>query len=471
MTARRGTLLVVCVATAMLMLDIAVVNTALAHIASDLHAGLDGVQWVVDAYTLALASVVLTCGSLADRLGQRRVFSSGVALFTLSSLGCALAGSITALDGARATQGVGAALMFAPSLALLADAFPAGRERAGALAAYGAAIGASFAFGPLVGGALTSLLGWRSVFLINLPLGVVAMALTVSHVRESRDESARRVDLAGQLALIGSLLFLVLALLRGNALGWGSAAIIGELSAAAVLLVAFLAIERRAKEPMLALSLFRHAPFAGAQVAAFAISASFFAIYLYLTLYLQDVLGLSALQAGLVYLPATVLLFFVAGAASQLLGRVSAGTLICGGLVLVAAGMAAMTFLATGSSWTVVLPGEVLCGIGCGLFNPALSSVALTAAPARQSGLAAGTNDTFRQGGIAVGVAAFGALVPAAGALGHGGAAAYVAGLHDALWVAVAVALIGAVASARLIGLRRPDAAELPAASTVLELA
>src|SRR5215212_4342049 len=182
--ARRATLAVVCLATAMLMLDIAVVNTALPDISHDLGAGLGGLQWVVDAYTLALATIVVTMGSIADRLGRRRVFIAGLALFTVASLACALANSIAVLDVARAAQGIGAAAMFAVSLALLASAFPGARERAGALAVYGATIGASFAVGPLAGGALTSAFGWRSIFLLNLPLGAICIAATVARVAE-----------------------------------------------------------------------------------------------------------------------------------------------------------------------------------------------------------------------------------------------------------------------------------------------
>src|SRR5215208_3405339 len=191
MHSRNGTLAVACLATAVLMLDIAVVNTALPHIAEDLDAGLSGLQWVVDAYTLAIATVVLTAGSVADRLGRRRVFSIGLVLFTASSIACALAGDIVVLDAARAVQGVGGGLLFATSLALLADAFPAPGDRAKALAAYGATIGASFAVGPLVGGALTSGFGWEAVFYVNVPLGIAAMAMTARWVRESRDPNAR----------------------------------------------------------------------------------------------------------------------------------------------------------------------------------------------------------------------------------------------------------------------------------------
>src|SRR4051794_17810149 len=215
-TIRRVTLGVVCLATAMLMLDIAVVNTALPNISRDLNTDLSGLQWVIDAYTLALATVVLTAGSLADRLGRRRMFLGGLGIFTLSSLAAALADNIVVLDTARAVQGIGAAVMFAVSLALLAHAFPGKRERAGALAVYGATIGASFAVGPLVGGALTSGIDWRAIFLINIPLGIVAVAATLWQVRGARDPLARSIDWGGQGAVAGGLFLLVLSLLRGD---------------------------------------------------------------------------------------------------------------------------------------------------------------------------------------------------------------------------------------------------------------
>ncbi len=454
MFSRRGTLAIVCLATAMLMLDIAVVNTALPHIARDLHAGLTGLQWVVDAYTLALATVVLTAGSLADRLGRRRIFSWGMAIFTVSSLACALAGDIVALDVARAVQGVGGAMLFASSLAILADAFPGEKERATALAAYGATIGAAFAIGPLVGGFLTDAFAWPAVFYVNIPLGVFALIGTSAWLRESRDPAPRALDGWGQATLSAGLFLLVLALLRGNAQGWGSAQILAELGAAAALLVAFVLIESRVREPMLPLGLFGRRAFTGAQVAAFSISASFFALFLYATLYLQVVLGLSPLEAGLVYLPGTVVIFVVSGASAQLAGRVAPRTMLVGGLMLVAAGLALMTTAGVDSSWTALEPGLLLASIGTGLINPTLSAVALGSVEPQQSGLAAGVNDAFRQGGVAVGVAAFGALVPAGAALGHGSPAAYVGGMHDALLVGAAVAAAGAIACAVLLGAR-----------------
>ena len=458
MNPQRWTLAVVCAATAMLMLDIAVVNTALSRIAEDLGAGLSGLQWVVDAYTLALAATVLTFGSLADRFGRRRLFAGGLALFTVASAACAAAPSIEALVAARAVQGIGAAVMFAVSLALLANAFPGAKERAGALAAYGAAIGASFAVGPLVGGALTSGLDWQWIFLINLPLGLLCLWITRAYVAESRDPAARRVDVPGQITLGAGLFLLVLALLRGNEDGWTSTPIVAALAVAGALLAAFVAIEAQVREPMLPLGLFRNGNFAGAQVAALAISASFFAIFLYVTLYLQQVLGLSAIEAGLVYLPATLVIFTVSGATAALGEKVSARAMIAVGLALVGAGMALMVLAGPNSSWTALLPGFLVAAVGTGLFNPAVTAVALGSAPPEQSGLAAGVNDTFRQAGIAVGIAALGALVPAEAALGGGSPADYVSGLHDAMWAGAAVALIGAVAAAALIRTPRPAA-------------
>ena len=466
---RSGTLAVACLATAMLMLDVAVVNTALPRVAAELHSGLTGLQWIVDGYTLALATVVLTAGSLADRLGRRRLFVVGTVIFTAASLTCALAGSITALDLARAAQGIGGALLFATSLALIADAFPDHTARAGAFAVYGATIGGSFALGPLVGGALTSVFSWRAVFYLNVPLGIAAIAATALWVRESRERSGRAIDWPGQLTLTSGLFLLILALLRGNGDGWDSAGIITELACAGVLLGAFLVIERASRAPMLPLGLFRAAAFSGAQLAAFTISASFFAIFVYTTLYLQDVLHFSPVQAGLAYLPSTGTLFLTSAATGQLLRRVSAGALVASGLALVSAGLALTLLAGAHSSWTAMLPGLLLAGIGTGLFNPAVSAVALGSTPPGQSGLAAGVNDTFRHAGIAVGVAAFGAVVPAGGALGHGSAEGYVTGLHHALIIAAALAAAGSVLSARLIGLRQGKHTHASASAALLE--
>src|SRR4051812_9944034 len=466
---RRGTLAVACLATAMLMLDIAVVNTALPRVARDLHSGLTGLQWIVDAYTLALATVVLTAGSLADRLGRRRIFVLGVVVFTGASAVCALAGTITALDLARAVQGLGAAMMFASSLALIADAFPDPGDRSGAFAAYGATIGISFAVGPLVGGALTSAFGWRAVFYLNLPLGAVVLVATAAWVHESCDGSARPLDVPGQATLTTGLFVLILALLRGNDEGWSSAAIVSELIGAAALLSAFLMVERLSAAPMLPLGLFRIRAFSAAQVSAFSISASFFALFVYLTLYLQGVLHLSPLEAGLGYLPSTGLLFLASAAAAPGLRRVRPGSVVVAGLALVSLGLALMLRADAHSSWTALLPGLLVTGVGTGLFNPAVSAVALSSTPPEQSGLAAGVNDTFRHAGIAVGVAAFGALVPAADRPGRDYAAASVHGLHHALIAGSALAAVGSVVTLWLLGVRRNDAAATPATAVLHE--
>jgi EmrB/QacA subfamily drug resistance transporter len=463
---RRITLAAVCLATAMLMLDIAVVNTALTHIARSLHTGVSGVQWVVDAYTLALAATVLTLGSLSDRFGRRRALLAGLGVFIVASAVCATSASIAALDTARAVQGFGAAAMFATSLAILADAFEEPGARSRAFAAYGATIGGCFALGPVVGGALTTELGWRSVFYLNIPLGVLCVALIIAGVRESRDPRPRRVDVPGQLTLCAGLFLLVLALLRSNTDGWSSTAIIAQLAAAGVLLAGFVMLQQTKKQPMMPLGLFANRSFTGAQVAAFAISASFFAMFFYATIYLQAVLHMSPLAAGLVYLPACCVMFVVSGASAQLLGRVSHGAMISGGLALVAAGLVLCLLAGVHTSWIVLVPGLLIAGVGTGLFNPALSAVALDEAPAELSGLAAGTNDSFRNVGIALGVAALGALMPSRSLLNGGDPAHFVAGFHHALIASAVLAAAGAVASFALIRPRTEMSAE-PAADFV----
>ncbi len=456
-TQRTLTILVACLATAMLMLDISVVNTAISDIASSLHASLSGLQWVVDAYTLPLAATVLTAGVLADRGGRRRWFVTGLGLFTAASAVCGVAPNIGTLIAARAIQGTGASILFATALALIAQVTPTTDLRVKALAAYGATIGAAFAIGPFVGGSLTSAFGWRAIFLINVPLGLGAIAIAMTRVAESRDPERRGVDIAGQVTLIAGLFALVFGLLRGNSDGWGSPGIIAALGAGVALLTAFALVELRGRAPMLPLSLLRDRTFAGAQVAVFAISGGFFAVFLYLTLYLQSVLGLSPIETGLVYLPGTVLMFIVSGATANLGTRVRPGVLVSVGLALVGAGLLAMLFTTVDSSWIVLLPGVLLACLGTGLFNPAASAVALSALPPERSGLAAGANDTFRQAGVALGIAALGAFVPAAGVLG-GSPHAYVTGLHHALIAAAALSVVGALTTAGLLLGRRADA-------------
>src|SRR3954468_18950881 len=291
-------LIIVCVAIFMLLLDITVVNVALPDIQRELHSSFTDLQWVVDAYALLLASCVLNAGSLGDLLGRKRVFIAGVGVFTVASALCGAATSPLFLNLARGLQGVGGAVMFAVSLAIVAQEFH-GKERGTAFGIWGATVGAAVAIGPLVGGVLTEWAGWRWIFFVNIPIGIAAIVVTLMRVDESKDPRPGRVDWLGTAALTLSLFLLVYGLLQGNEEGWSSTLIRSCLIGAVVLLAAFVVIELRRRDPMLDVRLFRGAGFDGAQIAAFSISASIFAAFLYLTLYLQNVLGYSPLQAGL----------------------------------------------------------------------------------------------------------------------------------------------------------------------------
>jgi EmrB/QacA subfamily drug resistance transporter len=416
MNRKWWTLGVVSVATFMLLLDITVVNTALPAIQKDLGGSFTDLQWVIDAYALSLAALVLTAGSLADRLGRRRVFAIGLGVFSVASLMCGLAPDPTFLNLARGFQGIGGAIMFAVSLALVAQEFPAGRERGMAMGIYGATIGIAVAIGPLVGGLLTEGLGWESVFLLNVPIGVAAVAITYWKVAESRDPNATRVDWAGLITFSTALFLLVLALVRGNDEGWGSTLIVSLFAGAGALMATFAVIEQRVAEPMLPLGLFRRRAFTGVQLAAFAVSGSLFALFLYLTLYLQNFLGYSPIEAGVRYLPITIASFLVAPLAGIALARIQARYLMSAGLALTGLGLALMAGLQMDSGWTALLAGFLLSGIGVGLLNPVIADVALSVVPKERSGMAAGINDTFRQVGIAVGIAAWGAIFLGVGA-------------------------------------------------------
>src|ERR687896_249425 len=410
------TLGVVSVATFMLLLDITVVNTALPSIEEDLGATFTELQWVVDAYTLPLAALVLTAGVLADRLGRRRVFAAGLVIFTVASLLAGFAPDPTFLNLSRGLQGVGGAIMFAVSLALIAQEFKPGRERGMAMGVYGATIGVSVAFGPVVGGALVEGIGWESIFFLNVPVGIAAVALTYAKLAESRDPNASRIDWAGLVTFSSALFLLVFGLLRGNEEGWGSTMIVGLLGGAAALLVVFIAIETRVKQPMLPLHLFRKPAFTGVQFAALAVSASMFALFLYLTFYLQGYLGHDPLEAGLRYLPFTIVNFFVAAATGALISKVPARVMLSVGLGVTGLGLLLMGGLDPTDEWTALLGGFLLGGAGVGLINPVIADVALSVVPKEQSGMAAGINDTFRQVGIAVGIAAWGAIFLGRGA-------------------------------------------------------
>jgi EmrB/QacA subfamily drug resistance transporter len=403
------TLIVVCVATFMLLLDITIVNVALPKIATDLKGSFSDIQWVIDAYALTLASVLLTAGSLADLLGRKLMFCIGLTLFACTSLLCALSPSALFLILARAGQGIGGAIMYTTSLALLAQEFH-GRERGTAFGIWGATISVAAAVGPLLGGFLTEAFGWPSIFLINVPIGAAGVALAIAKVQESRDPEGKRVDWIGTTTFTASLFLLVFAIIRGNALGWGSATIVACFAGSALLMVAFLVAQAVQEHPMLDLSLFRKPTFTGAGLVAFSVSASMFSMFLYLTLYLQTVLGYSPLQTGLRFLPFTVVSFFVAMLSGNLSSRVPVRFLLSGGLALTGVGLLLMHGVSGTSHWTSLLAGFLVAGAGVGLINPPLASTAIGVVPPQQSGMAAGVNNTFRQVGIATGIAVLGAL-------------------------------------------------------------
>ncbi|MGH3050599.1 MAG: MFS transporter, partial [Gaiellaceae bacterium] len=418
-------------------------------------------QWVVDAYALALATFVLTAGSLADLYGRKKLFLGGVVLFTAASAACGLSNDALFLIVARGVQGVGGAVMLATALALLSQEFH-GKERGTAFGIWGATIGAAVAVGPLAGGMLTSWLSWRWIFLVNIPIGVGAVVLGLLRLRESRDPEHSRLDPLGFVTLTSGLLCLILALIEGNRHGWSSGFILGLFAAAAVLLAAFISTQTFESTTMIDLALFRRPAFVGAQTTAFAISASMFAMFLYLTLYLQNILGLSPLATGLRFLPLSIVSFFAAPVAGRLSEHMPIRVLLGVGLALNALAMWLMSRVTADSTWTVLLPGFVVGGIGIGMVNAPLASTAVSTVRQERAGMASGLNNLFRQLGIATGIAALGAIfasrVDPRAFAPHPSLAArasFVSGLHDILIVGAIVAACGAVLAAALV--RRRD--------------
>jgi len=409
MTRKNWTLLAVCVATFMLLIDVTIVNVALPDIQSDLDASLSSLQWVVDAYALTLASFLLVFGSLGDRLGRRRVFTIGFVLFTVASALCGLAGDATLLNLSRGLQGAGAAAMFATSLALIAQEFE-GRERASAIGIWGATVGGSVAIGPLIGGLITDGLGWEWVFFVNVPVGIAAIVITETKLVNVKATDPQPIDVPGVITFSLGLFALIFGLIRGSAEGWGSPLILACLIGAVALITAFVLIETHRRNAMLEMALFRKPSFTGVSVVAFALSAGMFALFLYLTLYFQDVLDYSPLGAGLRFLPLTVLSFIVAPISARLSNRVPHRTLMGTGLLLVGIGLILMHGIDVGDSWTGLLLGFLISGAGIGMTNPGIAAVAIGVVEPARAGMASGINSTFRQVGIATGVAALGAV-------------------------------------------------------------
>jgi EmrB/QacA subfamily drug resistance transporter len=402
-------LIVVCVAVFMLLLDITVVNVALPNIQKELHTSFTDLQWVVDAYALTLAATMLNAGSLGDMLGRKRVFLTGIAWFTVASAFCGAANSPLWIIIARGAQGIGGAAMFAVSLAIISQEFH-GRQRGTAFGIWGATVGMAVAIGPLVGGALTTYVGWRWIFFVNLPIGVACVAAGLRELNESRDDEHGGFDVPGLLTLTSGLFALVLGLFRGNDWGWSSGRVVGLFAAAAVLLAAFAAIELRQESPMLDFRLFKVPTFTGAQITAFAISSGMFAQFLFLPLYLENVLGYSAVAAGVRFLPLSLVSFVVAPIAGRLSARIPVRFLLGGGLAIVGVALLLMWGITLRSSWTTLLAGFIVGGIGIGLVNAPLASTSVSVVEPRRAGMASGINNTFRQVGIATGIAALGAI-------------------------------------------------------------
>jgi EmrB/QacA subfamily drug resistance transporter len=403
------TLTAVCLGTFMLLLDVTIVNVALPDIQSAVHASFAGLQWVVDAYALSLAALLLTAGSLADLYGRRRLYLVGLVIFTLGSLLCGTAVSALMLQLSRGLQGVGGAIMFSVALALLADAFR-GKDRGVAFCVWGTVTGLAVAIGPLLGGILTTGLSWRWIFFVNLPIGVVAVVITLLRVGESRSPVARRPDWIGFVLFTAALSALIYGLIESSGDSFGSGLVLTCLIGAGVLLAAFVVAESRIRQPMFELALFRKPTFSGGSFAAFSLSASIFALLLYLVLYLQDILGYSALGTGVRLLVISGGILATSTLAGRLSSRVPVRFLIGPGMLLVGAGLLLMRGLDAGSTWTHLIPGMIISGAGVGMVNPPLASTAVGVVPPQQAGMASGINSTFRQVGIATGIALLGTL-------------------------------------------------------------
>jgi EmrB/QacA subfamily drug resistance transporter len=404
------TLTAVCTGVFMLLLDITIVNVALPDIERTFGASLSDLQWVISAYALTLAAFLLTGGSLADLYGRRLLFAVGIVVFTAGSLLCGLATSSLFLTLARGGQGIGGAIMFATSLALLAQAFQ-GRDRGIALGLFGGITGIAIAVGPVLGGAITTSLSWRWIFYVNVPIGVAALLITLLRVDESRNPHARRPDWLGFVTFSAALGALVFGLIRSQTDGWGSSVVVAPLVASAALLAAFVVVERTRPEPMLDLALLRVPTFDGGLLAAWAISASLFALLTYLVIYLQNSLGYSAVATGVRFLPLTVAIFVTAAIAGRLTSHVPRRLLIAPGFLLIGAGLLLMRGLTPTSTWTHLLAGMIVSGIGAGLVNVPLISTAVGVVEPARAGMASGINSTLRQVGIATGIAGLGTIL------------------------------------------------------------
>ncbi|WP_426512332.1 MFS transporter [Dactylosporangium sp. McL0621] len=446
-------LLAVSLSTLMLLIDITIVSIAAPALARDLHASFGALQWTVDLYVLVLAAMLMAAGSLSDRAGHRRVFVAGLVVFAVASLACGLAPNVGALIAARGVQGLGAAAMYATNAALLGRAYQ-GRDRSFAFGVWGAANGAAAAAGPILGGLLTEHVGWRSIFLVNLPVAAAALLLARVVPGERSTRPAGRPDLPGIASFTAAATLLVYGLIRAGDAGWRDRLTIGALVAGALAVLAFVLVERGRREPMLDLSLFRRPAFSVLMFGAAALTASAFAGLVFVSVWAQSVLHLDAMDAGLVLAPMSLVAFVVAGAGGRLLHTVPARLSIGVGLLLIAAGDALGLLVGPGSGWPAVVPALAVIGVGVGLSTPVLASATLAAVPAERAGMASGASNTFRQMGYALALPVF-ASVLAAGAgdvLGGGASAAgFAEGLDRIFGIGAAIALAGGIAVLALL--------------------
>ena len=441
------TLGAMCFALFMIMLDNTVVNVALPSIQRDLGASISGLEWTINGYTLSFAVLLATGGRLGDIFGRRRIFLFGVVIFALSSATAGFAQNPTDLVASRVVQGVGAALMMPGTLSIITDAFPA-HERGKAMGTWAGVSALALAVGPVLGGFLTEHVSWRAIFYLNIPVAIGAVTATIFAVRESRDTTVgREVDYLGVAALTGALTALVLALVEGNDWGWGSAATVGLLAGSALAFAAFVAIELHVRAPMVEFRFFADRNFLGAVVVALIITFAMMGVFFFLALYMQDILRYSPLEAGVRFLPSTLMIVGVAPVAGRLADRFGPRWLMVAGLLILTASLYTFTGIAVDSTYLDLLPGFMLLGIGIALTMSPMTSAAMNAVAVEKAGIASGVLSMFRMVGGSLGVAVTGAIFQ--GAAGSSFETAtpqqFVNGLSDAMTVSAAVTLIGAV--------------------------
>lgn len=410
-TGQVMTLLVTCLGLFIVLLDASIVNVALPTMQADLHAQLSDLQWVVDAYTLPLAALMLTAGTLGDRFGRKRLFLAGLVLFVLGSTLCGFAPTLGWLLFGRAVQGVGAAALMPGSLAVLVAAFPEQRARAQAIGLWAGISGVALAAGPLVGGVLIQIASWPAIFFVNLPIGGVALALGWPLLAESRNPKAQRIDLPGLMLVTGTLVCLILALIESSLHSWTSPLILGLFSGAAVSLAAFLLVESKVREPMLPLGLFRNRVFSVANVAGLLVGFAMLGTFFFITQFLQSVQGYTALEAGLRTLPTTVGIFVISPLAGVLTARLGPRLPIVLGALLAALALFLLLSIEPDTSYAMLWWKIGLFGIGIGLMISPLTASVLSGTPPQLAGLGSSVNNTSRQVGYSLGVAVLGTFV------------------------------------------------------------